>query len=88
MFVVDPDPNDATLRFYYYLSRSAAVQLEMLSINGRRFAIIDSGRQSAGDHIIYWSANNINDGIYLIKFSVGEEIAIYNISVIQQENIA
>ena len=88
IFVTDPDPYDATFRFYYYLSRPEMVQFEILSINGRRMAVLANGRQSPGDHMVYWSANNLQDGIYLVRFSAGAEYLIHNLSVIRQENIA
>jgi hypothetical protein len=87
IFVTDPDSHDAMLHFYYYLSQPEIVQFEILSINGRCMAKLVQGMQSRGDHIVYWSANNLEDGIYLVRFRAGEEYIIQNISVIRQENI-
>ncbi len=86
IFIADPNLIDATTRFYYYLSRSEIVQLEILNINGKRMALLEEGRQAAGHHLVYWSASNLVDGIYLVRFCVGEDSITQNISLIRQEN--
>ena len=87
IFVTDPDSYNARLRFYYYLSQSEMVQLEILSIGGRCQAVLVKGRQSLGDHIVYWSGDNLEDGIYLVRFSAGQENIVHNLSIMRQENI-
>ncbi len=86
IFITDPNPLDTTIRFYYYLPYPEKVHFEILSINGKCIATLEDGWQAAGDHFIVWAADNVADGIYMVRFLAGEESIVQNLSVIRQEH--
>jgi hypothetical protein len=51
----------------YTLPRSAAVQLTVSALNGKRMATLVSSRQEAGRHSVKWNTGNAAPGIYLCR---------------------
>ncbi len=83
VFATDPNPLNSAIRFYYYLPESEIIQFEVLSINGKCIAVLEEGRQPAGEHMVLWSTDYLADGIYLVRFCIGEESFVQNVSVIK-----
>ncbi len=51
----------------YTLPRSAAAQVTVSDLNGKRLATLVSSRQEAGTHRVTWNTGNLAPGIYLYR---------------------
>ena len=51
----------------YTLPHSAAVQVTVNGLNGKRLATLVSSRQEAGRHSVNWNIGNMAPGIYLLR---------------------
>lgn len=72
-FQATPNPFNISTTFFYSLTASADVRLEIYDITGRKVADLDQGRQSGGHHAVYWSADALASGVYLARLSAGTE---------------
>ncbi len=81
LFVVEPDPENCAVRFHYYLPRPEDVQFEIYSLTGRRVARISDGWLPEGAHTVFWSTDHLDDGAYLIRFSVRDESIVQRVQL-------
>jgi hypothetical protein len=80
-FAAEPDPNNGTIRFYYYLPQSENVQFEVYNLKGKRVARINNGLLPAGIHTVFWSTAHLANGVYLLRFSIRNESIIQKVTL-------
>jgi len=71
-----PNPFNPRTYIAYHLAQESDVVLEVYDLLGRKIKTLHTGRQSAGDHHIYWNAENehglrVASGTYLIRMQAG-----------------
>ena len=69
-----PSGNPAT-RIHYELPHDGNVTLEVLDLNGRRVAQLESGLKTAGHHFVHWggrngAGNRVPSGVYFYRLEV------------------
>lgn len=64
-----PNPFNQTTRIEYRLSVASLVKLEVFDLLGRRIAVLQNGRVSAGLHSVPFSANALASGQYIYRLS-------------------
>ena len=66
-----PNPFNPTTTIKYYLKAKSNVQLIIYDISGKIIKIIINESQSAGEHSVPFSANQMASGIYFYKLKIG-----------------
>ncbi|MCX6132903.1 MAG: endo-1,4-beta-xylanase [Ignavibacteriales bacterium] len=66
-----PNPFNPTTAISFQLSATSVVKLEVVDALGRVVATIVDGEQSAGSHVVTWSAHNLPSGIYVCRIVAG-----------------
>ncbi|MDD5765821.1 MAG: cohesin domain-containing protein [Candidatus Marinimicrobia bacterium] len=66
-----PNPFNSSTTISYQIPRDETVSLSIYDIAGKLVQKIVAGRQIAGSYSIYWNANDVPSGIYLIRLTVG-----------------
>ncbi len=64
-----PNPFNAVTQFSYYLPEPDQIQLEVFNITGQKVAKLFEGLQTAGEHKVSWSAENLASGLYFVRLS-------------------
>ncbi len=82
-FAAHPNPFNVTTQLRYYLPESGNVKLEVFDITGRRVATLADGWQSAGEHHLLWSAQNVASGVYLMRLGVGKESLVQKVILLK-----
>ncbi len=62
-----PNPFNATTTLSFSLSRAEDVSLKLYDVLGQEVETIATGRFTAGDHIVRYSAEHLSSGIYLAR---------------------
>jgi hypothetical protein len=52
------------------------VELKIYDICGREIAALGTGHWALGENRVVWNAENLASGIYLVKLSQGENVAV------------
>lgn len=83
-----PNPARAALNFAFSLPRSARVQLDAFSVDGRRVRRLENGMRPAGHGTIAWdlrddSGIRVPAGIYLIRARLGESTWSRRVTVVR-----
>ncbi len=81
IFAAEPDPNNGTIRFYYYLPRPENVLFEVYDLKGKRVARINNGQLPAGLHTVFWSTTHLANGVYLIRFNIRNESIVQKVTL-------
>jgi hypothetical protein len=81
MFIAEPDPENSTLRFYYYLPRSENIHFEIYDFKGKLITRINNGWLAAGDYAVFWSTEKLLSGKYFVRFSVREESIVQKVTL-------
>jgi hypothetical protein len=81
IFAAEPDPGNSIIRFYYYLPEPENVQFEIYNLKGKVVSRISNGWLSSGVHVVFWSTDNLANGIYLIRFSVRDESVVQKVTL-------
>ena len=64
-----PNPFNATTSIRYTLNTSQSVKVEIYNIMGQLVACLSDGFQQAGEHTLYWRADEKPSGIYFARFA-------------------
>lgn len=67
-----PNPFNASTTIKYDLPKTAEMTLSVYDILGRKVETINAGRQSGGQHSIFWNAKDVSSGIYFYKIQAGD----------------
>jgi hypothetical protein len=62
-----PNPFNPVTTIPYTLAERAQVNLKIFDILGRETAVLVSGRQDAGDHVVHWDASRLPSGLYFCR---------------------
>ena len=88
MVTVYPNPAANATRFEYVLDKSSKVRLDIMALNGKIINTLVDNVQEKGHKILLWllvdgSGNNLPDGIYFYRLTVGEKAYTGKISIIR-----
>jgi hypothetical protein len=67
-----PNPFNARTTISYDLNMPSIVTIEIFDLLGRRIEAFNMGWRSAGNHQIYWNAENQSSGIYFYRIQAGD----------------
>jgi hypothetical protein len=83
-----PNPARAALNLAFSLPRSARVQVDAFSVDGRRVRRLESGSRPAGHGTIAWDLRDdagirVPAGVYLVRALLGDTVWSRRVTVIQ-----
>ncbi|MBC8186535.1 T9SS type A sorting domain-containing protein, partial [candidate division KSB1 bacterium] len=72
-----PNPFNAGTNISYSLTKDIHIQLSVYNIVGEKVAVLDSGKKSAGNYMVFWDGKNskgysLPSGLYLYRLDAGE----------------
>ena len=70
-----PNPFSANLCVTYKIQEANFVKLDLLDITGRLISTVINKYNHSGQHSVYINSNDINSGVYYLRFSVGDEFS-------------
>ena len=65
---VTPNPGVGPLRISFTLASTAAVELDLLDLQGRHVAALARGSLAAGEHNVEWRGQSTAPGIYFLRY--------------------
>ncbi len=65
---VTPNPGFGPLRISFTLAREAAVELDVIDLQGRHVASLVNGARKAGAHTVEWTGPSSAPGIYFLRY--------------------
>ena len=71
-----PNPFNASTTIQFGLPMPGAVDMTVWDIRGRRVAILASVTYSAGRYEVIWDASNVAAGIYLVRITSNDFVAV------------
>ena len=71
-----PNPFNNATNIRFSLQKQADSRIEIYDLTGQKIIELLNNNLAAGTHEITWQANNCPSGIYFLKLSVGNQIAI------------
>ncbi len=85
-FVLEPNfPNpfnpETTLR--YQLPEDAHVRLSVCNLFGQEVARLVDGMETAGAHSLRWNAAHLSSGVYMVRLTAGQHMAMQRISLLK-----
>jgi aminopeptidase N len=66
-----PNPFNPVTMFRYEIPFSSSVDLRVFDLTGREVAVVVSGEQEAGAHVVSWDASAIASGTYFYRLRAG-----------------
>ena len=75
---VFPNPMDEISTVTFELLKNSFIQLEVLSLSGKRVALLAEDEFSKGKHQINWEAEGLPPGVYLCRLT-GHQNAVVRI---------
>jgi hypothetical protein len=71
-----PNPFNSSTSIRFLLAQSGNVNLKIYNLLGQEIASITAGYQTAGEHVISWTATGLPSGVYLYRLTAGEFSAV------------
>jgi len=65
---VTPNPGIGPLSITFTLARAAAVDLDVLDLQGRHVAALVHGPLAVGDHSVEWTGQSTTPGMYFLRY--------------------
>lgn len=78
-----PNPFNATALVSYSLPEDGTIRLEVFDLAGRKVATLADGRQSAGEHKVLWTADNMISGVYFMRLTTEKESLIQKVTLLK-----
>ena len=69
-----PNPFSGSTTINYSISKEEAVELTVVDVLGKKIAIIESSKKSAGKHSAIWNAETVAEGMYILQLKVDNQI--------------
>lgn len=69
-----PNPFNLRTSIYFSLNKGADVKLAVYNSRGEKVAVLVDGCKKAGEYTVELNAENLSSGIYIYKFSAGNQI--------------
>ncbi len=73
---VYPNPFSSLTNIRFFMPEQANSRIEIFDLTGQKITELLNNNLAPGTHEIIWQANNCPAGIYFLKLSVGNQIAI------------
>jgi|GEM_PF-4922271 len=80
---VFPNPFNSSTTIHYYLPNSEIVRIAIYDIQGKVVDNLLKQQQTIGWHTAVWDANNVNSGIYFIRFGIGNKIVVKKVVLLK-----
>jgi hypothetical protein len=81
--VVTPNPVATTASIQYWLERSDVVNLSIQDLQGRRIMPLLNELQTAGQHKVTLSADDLSGGVYIVYLTTGSNVLVKRIIVVR-----
>jgi len=65
---ITPNPTSGDARLTFRLPRAAAIELDILDLQGRTIARVASGEHAAGVHVVRWPVASAAPGVYFARY--------------------
>ncbi len=78
-----PNPFNPVTNISYELPQRLEVRLDVYNVLGRRVAILASGSQPAGSHMIQFDASRLASGVYLYRLQAGSVVQTHKMMLIK-----
>ena len=78
-----PNPFNVVTQFRYYLAASGPVEVNVYNVSGRKVATLVEGWQSAGEHTLVWSAENLASGVYFVRLLTAQEKIVQKVTLLK-----
>ena len=78
-----PNPFNPSTSIRYRLPQSGQVYLSVFDVTGKEIAVLVNGVQSAGEHEVQFSAENLSSGVYLYRLTSGEQTHIRKMMLVK-----
>ncbi len=76
-----PNPFSGSTTVNYSISKNAIVELTIVDLMGNKVAVIEKDTKSAGSYTAKWNAENVTDGMYLIRLKVNDQLTTKKIII-------
>ncbi|MCF7811243.1 T9SS type A sorting domain-containing protein [bacterium] len=73
---VSPNPFNSNLKIEYLIENDNFVEIRIFDLNGREIKSVKSGWQKQGNYSIFWNAEDLPSGLYLIRMTTPESTNI------------
>jgi len=80
---VGPSPASSILNFYLNMEKEATLRIELLSIDGKLIDEVANDYYSAGQSVINYNLNDLNNGLYLYKISIGNDSKTGRVTIVK-----
>ena len=80
---VGPSPANSFLNFYLEMEKEANLKIELLSVDGKLIDEVVNDYYSAGQSVINYNVNDLNNGLYLYRISIDNEFKTGRITIIK-----
>lgn len=72
---VFPNPTQGYTQFAYELTNSGDVSIDIYDLAGRKIETLTQGFQPAGSYEADWDASSFQDGLYIYRFTINDQIS-------------
>jgi hypothetical protein len=79
---VFPNPISSSASITFATTSSERVIIEVLSLSGNTVSLVTDQLYPAGKHLLYLNSSNLNNGIYCLKMTIGNNVTATKICVV------
>lgn len=69
-----PNPTDSYSRIRFHLPVAQDVLIEVYDLSGRLVTVVEKANYPFGEHVIEFNTANLGKGLFLYRFSAGQEV--------------
>jgi PKD repeat protein len=70
-----PNPFNGSTTINYSIAKDAAVELSVTDLLGKKIATIENSNKIEGSYSVNWNAENVAEGMYLLKMKVNNQVS-------------
>ena len=83
LFPAFPNPFNSTTAIRYSLPSRSPVNLSVFDLTGRLVEVLDEGNRVHGVHTVPWNAEGLASGVYLIRCSSSDKVALTKVALVR-----
>ena len=80
---VYPNPFNSVAKIQYELSKTNFISINVYDLKARLVKKLYNGKQTSGYHEVYWNANDVASGVYIVHMQVDDRFETSIISLIK-----
>ena len=78
-----PNPAKDFLNIHYVVKQAGTLQIQLLSYEGNLIATLVNTFAGQGDYRMFYDSHNLDDGYYLIRYSIGMKSYTITIAIVR-----